>query len=372
MANINSIYFNSPSKQLFVDNQSNQFVVSGYRLVVDPTLNRDLLLVNPPVSTGDLGVKGNIAFDNNHIYYCADSNKWLRAKLASWVLPGQESSLYATNAGPLPSPTHWWPFRGWGQPLPPTHGKEVINGSYNFDYGAPSFMMPAFSDGVTTDSSRNLLNFTSNLVQPSVVNESFSLSFEIKRANPNSIYPNQQGGFILGSMFGRLGFHVSYCNTASGKIGAFGARGAYEVTGSNIQFALGAHLSGTSNFSSGSYRWASVATTTALTDYNSFYQIVCTNDFATKTIKIYSNGQEEASFSYENLPLASKYNNPAHQGWGIGGNPNGSWAGANVRSTTNNQFLTLRNMGFWRGTALTPSQVAELYNGGTFKRYPFI
>lgn len=367
MANINSIYFNSNSKQLFVDNQSNQFIVSGYRLVLDPTLNRDLLLVNPPISTGDYGRKGNIAFDNNHIFYCVDTNKWLRAKLASWIPPGADASVYSIEGSGVPTPTNWWPLNNTSL------GNDIIGGTYNFGAlpGPASVNFGNSSVGFTnTTIGSCLLNYTSNLVQPSIVNENFTLSFEIKRVGAQSYLtvPAPTFGFIMGSPYGRLGFHLSYANKSNGKTGPYGNRGLYESLGNNIQFALGAHQA---LFPNSNYRWASVATTTQI-DNSNFFQIVCTNDSSNKTIKIYCNGMLEETHNYAATPLGTKYNNPAYQGWGIGAVPRGSSYGTPVNATEYSSQINIKNIGFWRGKAFSQAQVTDLYNGGVFKKYPFV
>lgn len=37
-----------------------------------------------PSSASDTGTKGQIAWDDNYIYVCSDTDTWLRAPIASW------------------------------------------------------------------------------------------------------------------------------------------------------------------------------------------------------------------------------------------------------------------------------------------------
>jgi len=171
MATINSIYYNSLGKQLFIDNNTNQFVISGYRLSLDANLNRDLNIVSAPDSTGDFGTKGNIAFDDNHIYYCINTNTWVRARLASWGA-GLQDPLISPVQLPVSPPSNWWEF---------TSDATDAIGSYNFQNPTSSQISFSAVDGFRNPSYNGcLLNYTSNLIEPSVSNIDFSISFEVK------------------------------------------------------------------------------------------------------------------------------------------------------------------------------------------------
>lgn len=354
MAQINSIYYNSPGKQLLIDNDTNQFIISGYRVVVDPNLNRDLLIVNAPTSTGDRGQKGNIAFDNNHLYYCVDTNRWVRSKLANWG-PRDGSYAGAASDGVIdpvivgavlpPTPTNWWPFLS---------SPAASLGSYQFGvYGAQVFN----SNGYSNAGGGYLLNYTSNLVEPSTFNQSFTISFEVKRTSSSA--------FFMGSAFGKLGFHFAFVN------GNKGSRGEFITNGDRIGFSLGAHRSAFPNppvvsfFND--YRWAAVCSNSAIS-INEHSQIVAVNDAPAQEIRLYVNGEHQQTISYAGTPPGSRYNNPSFQGWAIGANPNG----ASNANTEYNSPNILRQMGFWKGYVLNQTEITALYNEGDFRRYPFV
>lgn len=332
MATVNSIYYNAPGKQLFIDNNTNQFVISGYRLAVDPTLNRDLLLVQVPDTTGDIGMQGNIAFDEHHIYYCVSTNRWVRARLANW-----DSTEDISPAAPseITTPTNWWNFT--------SNGNSIL-GNYNFTpKGTVNFNS---TNGFTNPIVEGcLLNYTSNLIEPSVSNIDFSISFEVKRLN---------NGFLMGNPFGKLGFHFQFVNPSNTAYGPY------------LSFSLGTH----GPFFN--YSWVTAISSSQIST-SEFTQVVATNDAANKIIKLYINGVFETSTSYlGGNPLGSIYNNPSYQGWGIGASPNGSAYGNPVNQTEYYSSSNVRYMGFWKGTALNAPQVLALYNGGDFRRYPFV
>jgi hypothetical protein len=354
MAQINSIYYNSPGKQLLIDNDTNQFIISGYRVVVDPNLNRDLLIVNAPTSTGDIGQKGNIAFDKNHLYYCIDTNRWVRSKLANW---GPRDGTYAGAASDgvidpvhvgvtLPTPTNWWPFLS---------SPAASLGSYEFTaYGAKVFN----SNGYSNAGGGYLLNYTSNLVEPSTLNQSFTLSFEVKRTSSSQ--------FFMGSPFGKLGFHMQFID------GAKGSRGEFITYGDRMGFVISAHRS--TFFAPAvvdgynDYRWFGVCSNSAIS-MNEHSQIVAVNDAPAQEIRLYVNGVHQQTISYAAAtPLKSRYNNPLFQGWAIGASPNGS---SNANTEYNSPNI-LRQMGFWKGYALDQTEITALYNEGNFQRYPFV
>ena len=111
MASLNTIWSVAPNKGLFIDSNTNQFIISGYRLVVDPLLNRDTIKVTTPSSPESIGDRGNIAFDDHHLYYCIGTNKWVRSKLAYWSEENdQDINLGLTGPGQtyIPIPTNSW------------------------------------------------------------------------------------------------------------------------------------------------------------------------------------------------------------------------------------------------------------------------
>ena len=336
MATLNPILAENAGKKIYVNDLTQEFIVSGYRMVLDPRLNRDTLLVTTPISQNDPGIKGNIAFDNNHMYYCVDTNKWVRTKLASWnnveyVLPP------ATGPGGvagISTPTHWWPF---------TSNSNSILGNYNFNsYNNPSFT----ANGLVTNANNYnyLLNCTSNIVEPTTRNESFTISFETKRTT---------NGFLMGCPFGQLGFAFGYCNRNTRT-----ARGDFSSAGPNLAFFFSTHY--TDGYS---YRWSAAASTTSISN-SSFSQIVAVNDATNKQVKIYVNGVLEETQSYGKP--GTFYQNPIYQGFGIGASAQ-SVCAVEYYSTT-----LLKNMGFWKGIALSQTEITNLYNGGAFKSYPFV
>lgn len=334
MATINSIYYNSPGKQLFIDNNTNQFVVSGYRLSLDPNLNRDLNIVSAPDTTGDFGTRGNIAFDDHHIYYCINTNTWVRARLASWG-DGLQDPLVSPIQLPVPTPSNWWNF---------TSDAQDSIGSYNFQNPNPSQAISFSAENGFTNPTVNgcLLNYTSNLVEPSVSNIDFSISFEVKRIN---------NGFLMGNPFGKLGFHFEFVNPSN------------TVYGPYLSFSLGRHTP--------AYNWVRAVSNSQIST-SAFTQVVATNNASSKTIKLYINGALERSTSYAGLQLGSVYNNPSYQGWGIGASPNGSFWSFPVNSTEYYSSSSVRYMGFWKRKTLSAEEVNYLYNGGDFRRYPFV
>jgi len=357
MAQINSIYYKDAGRQLFVDNDTNQFIISGYRVVVDPNLNRDLLIVAAPSSTGDRGQKGNIAFDGNHLYYCVDTNQWVRSKMAYW---GARDGSYGggatndgiitpgTNTSEIATPTNWWPF---------TSSASASLGSYQFQ---PSPYGCVFnSNGFSNDQGLGyLLNYTSNLVEPSILNQDFSVSFEIKRRT--------DGGFIMGQPFGRLGFFFNFVD------GVIGDRGGFIADGQKIGFSINAHLGNLFQFPSyNAYRWRAVASTGPIST-NVHSQIVGVNNAAARTITLYVNGVLQGTTSYADVALGSRFDNPSFQGWGIAASPNGSFYSTPATSVEYYSTQMIRHLGFWKGYALTQTEITKLYNGGDFKTYPFV
>jgi hypothetical protein len=345
MAELNTIYYNDPNRQLYINNDTNEFIVSGYRLVVDNNLNRDLLLVTPPPSPLSAGKKGNIAFDKNYVYYCLENNTWARSALAAWdtIRPeGFVTELDNGNTVRLPTPSHWWPL---------TQDSNSKLGDYNFiQYGAVSYS----SGGAETSNTRtfkvgsfgnSLLNYSSNLIEPSTLNQSFSISFETKRLI--NLTPANQ--FILGNAFGKLGFYFEYANQNG------------TATGNYLTFAFSTHQAP-------SYSWTKIRTTGQVLDAH-YHQVVVANDAYNSGLFLYLDGALQASGRYATRP-GSYYNNPSFQGFGIGANPNGS-SNTPVNSVEYNTPVVIKNLHFWKGIAITSGNAKALYNGGAFKSYPF-
>ena len=360
MASLNTIWSVAPNKGLFIDSNTNQFIISGYRLVVDPLLNRDTIKVTTPSSPESIGDRGNIAFDDHHLYYCIGTNKWVRSKLAYWSEENdQDINLGLTGPGQtyIPIPTNSWKLT--------SNGSDGIGDYHFFSYG--SYGQSSFHtvSGYLNDVGGYLLNHTSNLIEPSKLNENFTLSFETKRpSNPSNF-----NRFLMGSPFGRLGFFLNWVST-----GSKNERGDYPITGNHLNFSFNTHntASGAINFS---YRWLSQATPTPPST-SAFCQVVVTNEAATKLIKLYVNGtlQSTASYAppYMNVGqnIGSYFQNPQYQGWGIGASPNGSSFGRPAASVEyHSKVEGLRYILFWRGRTLDQAQVTQLYNNGNFIRY---
>lgn len=348
MAELNTIFYSgNATKQLLVNNSTNEFIVSGYRLVLDQSLNRDLATVSAPTEVVSVGKKGNIAFDKNYVYYCVEDNVWKRAPLAKWM----PSSV----AGTFPKPSHWWSFQDSG-----ANGQGFSQkGDYNFyTYSALPASVPTFnSSGVYLGSSAgidrtrypagvSLLNFSSNLVEPSSLNQDFTISFETKRLNinaTNSITNTSPRQVILGSQFGKLGFYFEYSTSNGYGLGNF------------VSF----------KFSTGLALYASIqSTSTGITD--SFYhQVVGINDSYNKAISLYVDGILQGSGKYPSPGYT--YANPAAQGFAIGGLPLGNVGGRAAATVEANTPLIIRNLGFWKGVALNSGQVKYLYNDRQFR-----
>ena len=106
--------------------------------------------------------------------------------------------------------------------------------------------------------------------------------------------------------------------------------------------------------------------------FSEFTQVVAINDAASRIIKLYINGTLQASTSYANVSLGSRYSNPSFYGWGIGASPNGSFGSNPVNSTERGNSVNIRYLGFWKGITLNETEISYLYNGGSFRRYPFV
>jgi len=333
MAELNTIYYSDRTKQLLVNNTTNELIISGYSLVTDSALNQNLRISSPPSEPNSFGVKGSTAFDDDYIYYCVEDNSWARLGLSQWKVTKQSA-----GTAEVPNPTNWWKF---------TTNEKADVGSYEFtNYGATfsssGAYLPLNYSAANSQGFNTLLNHGVNLVEPSSFNENFTISFETKRLNINSRWGNQ---FILGSAFGKLGFHFEYTNSVGTAIG------------NHLSFKLSTHNRPT-------YSWKSVQTTGQVLDSN-YHQVVAVNDAFKKAIFLYFDGVLQGSGVYVNP--GSYYDNPRFQGFAIGGNPNGA-SSRHVEYTTP---LIIRNLGFWKGLALASGNAQSLYNRGNFISFPF-
>jgi hypothetical protein len=351
MAELNTIYYNDPNRQLIVNNVTNEFVVSGYRLVVDGTLNRDLSLVATPLEPTSPGKKGNLAFDKNYVYYCLADNSWSRSALATWesVKPEAISSKKVSSfASKIPQPSNWWNF---------TTNIDATYGDYQFspigaDVAATFSSGGAYLPGATGSNTNQggFLNFSSNLVEPTTLNESFSISFETRRLNKNSAWQNQ---FLLGSIYGKLGFGFEYNLSGQGL--------------NSIIYSGGNFLTFKFQVPGAGPTYQRVQSKTAITD-TGYHQIVGVNDSYSKAILLYIDGALQGSGNYTGP--AGFYNNPSFKGFGIGAAPFGSF-NTPVNNTAFSTPTVIRYLGFWKNYALTSGQVSSLYNTGSFNRFPF-
>lgn len=415
----NQIFYSAPGKLVQVNDNTNEFIISGYRLVVDKNLNRDLMIVETPSNTGDYGLRGNIAFDNNHIYYCRNTNDWLRGRLARWK--GNDNDVFVNVPSPvnITNPTNWWKLQSPFQNLP--NGQRYVNpdlGSYIFidvasannniwwsapkAFGGPGNppLPSAFFSTVSgylnypngnNYNSASLLNYGSNLVDLISFNQDFSISFETRRI-PNT---SSLSTMILGSLYGALGFHFRFANKSNLTSGNY-------LSGQNIVFGLSAHTTGTQvyfgsnpayntdiywarpNFPSNGNRWINVASNSNIST-GTLTQIVATNNATTKEIKLYVNGNLEDSKSYQGVPLAvpravSKESQAI--GMAIGATPVGgisstdftdvSIYGGTSFYVTQVSNVQVKNLGFWKNKILTQEEITNLYNNGDFRSYPFV
>jgi hypothetical protein len=345
MATLNTIYYLSPGKQLYVDNNTNQFVISGYQLSLDPNLNANISLANVPSLPNARGTKGTVAFDKNYVYYCAIDNNWSRGRLAAWTVDNTVSPVGITN------PSYYWYL--------------TINGEAQF--GDTAFIAspntPTFnSSGVTTNSvglfANGLYAYT-NFAYPGWTKaamyygqpegfypNSFSVAFETKRVNTS--------GFLLGSKYGQQNFH-------------------FDFSGNHLLFNMPKSAGG--NPITG--QWHQIKSISQLNN-SSYYQVVATfNPRNNSLAKFYVNGvlQGSANYHYDTVSL---YNAgfsfgvvQQARGFGIGGTPLGNINGAQANTLSERNSTIVRNLGFWTDYALNETEVDALYNGGTFRKYPF-
>jgi len=406
MASLNQIFYQAPGKLIQVNDATNEFIVSGYRLIVDKNLNRDLLIVETPSSTGDYGEKGNISFDDHHIYYCKAKNTWVRGKLASWL--DNEPDQLITNIPNLnvTNPTNWWK-------MAPTSGQPLTDlGNYNFNsYGTITsfpYLYPATntlaSGYINPSTNLYYINYSTNLVDLAGLNQDFSISFETSR-RPYTPYPSTMinssnaSSFILGNLFGGVGFHFRFADKNTLNSGNY-------LSGQNIVFGLNAHTSGfktqyafqdveaiywaAPGFGNGSgipgkgngNRWINVASTTSFLVGDTLKQVVVTNNASSKELKLYVNGQLEDTKSYVGIPITNVRKITQNQcvGMGIGGTPVGGVGNnpvlgtmsSSVASIAAKSLVTVKNLGFWKNIILDQEQITALYNAGNFKTYPFV
>jgi len=334
MSQLNTIYYNDPNRQLVVNNNTNELVISGYRLILDQTLNRDVNLVSSPVSTTSPGTKGSLAFDKQYVYYCIDQNTWARSPLSSWSTSEIRSTYSVKNMSSLPQASNWWNF---------TTNSNATYGDYNFTSIGPNTF--SSSGAYVAGGTSSLVNYSSNLVEPATLNQNFSISFETKRLNINNASNSQ---FLLGSPFGQLGFHFEYTNSN------------YTNTGDYLTFSFSTHTPST-------YSWTRVRSLSPITD-TGYHQIVGVNNAFNKAITLYIDGILQGSGKY--TAPGSKFFGSAYKGFGIGASPNGS-NGTPVASTEYNTKTIIRNCGFWKNYSLTSGDASNLYNTGSFRVFPF-
>jgi len=342
MATLNSIWSIAPNKGLFVNAETNQFIISGYQMVLDSNLNTSINQSNPPSLPNSAGTKGSITFDQNYVYYCHTDNTWSRARLGAWTSSSTISSVGITN------PNNWWYF---------TLNSDAIFGNDNF---ITNGRMTFNSNGVTTNGaiSNGLFCYRTLAIpgwskamiyygQPQNISPNqFSVSFETKRVNSN--------GFLLGSKYGQLNFH-------------------FEFNGNYLLFKMPKAAGGNPIVG----EWHQIQ---SLSQFNnsSYYQIVATFDPRNDSIaKFYVNGvlQGSANYHYNTVSLYNggySFNSiPQAQGFGIGGTPLGNVNGSQANTLTENNNVIVRNLGFWSSYPLTQPEVTALYNGGTFRKFPF-
>ena len=368
MASLNTIWSVAPNKGLFIDSNTNQFIISGYRLIVDPLLNRDTLKVTAPSTSDSIGERGNVAFDDHHLYYCIGTNKWVRSKLAYWSEENNEGvtpGITTPGQTYIPVPTNSWKFT--------SNGSDGIGDYHFYSYFNTKFDPVSGFSNISLYSIPNLnlgylLNHTSNLIEPSKLSEDFTLSFETIRP---STKPGLPYTFFMGSPFGKLGFYLNWINPNGSKA----ARGDYQTTGNHLQFSFNTHntVSGATNFT---FRWLAQPTLTAPSK-TQFCQVVATHQASTKEVKLYVDGILQSSANYQTpymlagQKVGSIYENPKYQGWGIGASPAGSNGSPAMQTEYVSKIDALRYMLFWKGTALNQAQVTQLYNNGNFIRYQY-
>lgn len=346
MATLNTIYYLNSGKQLFVDNNSNQFVVSGYKLSLDPNLNANITLGNTPTLPNDIGVAGTIAFDKKFVYYCWADNNWSRARLASWT-----NNNTITPSAAVTNPNYYWYF---------TINGEAQLGDTSF---IPSPNNPTFNaNGVTTNSTglyANGLYAYTNFSFPGWTKaalyyglpegfypNSFSVAFETKRINSS--------GFLLGSKYGQQNFH-------------------FEFSGNYLLFRMPKGNGGTPDTGN----WHSIRSINQFNNTN-HYQVVATFEPRDNSLaNFYVNGVLQGSANYH-YSTVSLYNAgfsfstiQQARGFGIGGTPLGNINGDQSNTLSERNSSIVRNLGFWNNYVLTQTEITALYNGGSFRKFPF-
>ena len=354
MATLNSLYYLSPGKQIFVDNSSNQFIVSGYKLSLDPNLNTSLSLGNIPTTPNDIGVAGTISFDQRFIYYCWANNNWSRARLASWTNDNTISPVGPGGGGGagITNPNNYWYLTINGEP-------QIGESTFVASPNNPIFN----SSGVTTNSvgltGTALYSFSTfafpgwtkaaiyyGLAEGSYPN-SFSISFETKRINAS--------GFLLGSKYGQQNFH-------------------FEFSGNYLLFSMPKGNGGTPDTG----KWHSIRSISQFNNTN-HYQVVATFEPRNDSLaSFYVNGVLQGSANYSPYNTVSLYNAgfsfgtvQQARGFGIGGTPLGNINGAQSNTLSERNSSVVRNLGFWNNYVLNQTEITTLYNGGTFRKYPF-
>ena len=70
----------SPTTAITIDEQQN-LIAEGNLEAKDTITIRNQ---NPPSSASDVGMRGEIRYDNNYIYICVADDQWKRVALSSW------------------------------------------------------------------------------------------------------------------------------------------------------------------------------------------------------------------------------------------------------------------------------------------------
>jgi len=341
MATLNTIYSIAPNKGLFIEPTTNQFIVSGYQMVLDPSLNANISISSIPSNPNAAGLKGSIAFDKNYIYYCNQNNQWSRGRLTSeWANISSISPLGITN------PNYYWYLT--------INNLAILGGR---DLYAPSSISYNANGAFTSGTFGNGLIDPNAFVRPGYTKamlfyglpegikpDKFSISFETKRVNSD--------GFLLGSKYGELGFH-------------------FEFSGNYLNFKM---PKGNVN---GDFLndWYSIKSVDQFNN-SSHYQVVGT--FDNTTMRYYINGAFQGSLNIGTQTI-SQFNagylfgaTSAAAGLAIGGTSLSNVSGNPNGFIAENNKVIVRNVGLWNGAALSQTEISALYNGGSFRKYPFV
>jgi hypothetical protein len=178
------------------------------------------------------------------------------------------------------------------------------------------------------DSSKGL--FTNQQILNQTTNpQNFSCAFWYKTPNSTNYV------FTCGSAFGSLGFHFDYLGTQ------------YQYS-----YGLGMKFSVATGNQNNGNSWGYL-TVGSLFDTDTWYHIVGTYDLFSQTMKLYVNGSLVGTLTGV---ISSGNEHPDWHGFGLNGSVR-----YNDKEYGGNQYLDA--VGIWN-KALTPTEVAQLYNGG--------